>query len=80
MSDDEVAGLTQHPKFIAETKTPDHLPKLFEKNLMQVAVAPGFVFPAPGPQKPKTPQEWFDKRYQIVTADSIQEPSSREGP
>jgi hypothetical protein len=80
MGDDEVAELTQPPKFIAETKSPDHLPKLFEKNLIQVAVASRFIFPAPGPQKPKTPQELFEKRYQIVVAESLRELPPREEP
>ena len=70
LSDEDLAELTKLPKFIAETRSPDHLPKLFEKQILQVAVASRFVFPAPGPQKPKTPQEWFDKRYQIVIADT----------
>ncbi len=68
LSDAEVAELTQTPKFIAETRSADHLPKLFEKHLIQVAVVSRFVFPAPGPLQPSTPQEWFDKRYQILTA------------
>jgi hypothetical protein len=80
MADDEVAELSHPPKFIAETKSPDHLPKLFEKNLIQVAVASRFIFPAPGPQRPKTPQEWFDKRYQVVLADSLHDLPPREGP
>jgi hypothetical protein len=80
MADDEIAELQHPPKFIAEAKSPDHLPKLFEKNLIQAAVASRFLFPAPGPQKPKTPQEWFDKRYQIVVADTLRELPPREGP
>ena len=27
-----------------------------------------FEFPAPGTKKPRTPREWFDNRFQIVTA------------
>ena len=73
LSEEDLAELKNPPKFIAETKTPDHLPKLFEKNLIQVAIASRFIFPAPGPQKPKTPQDWFDKRYQIVVAESIRD-------
>jgi hypothetical protein len=80
LSDEEAAELQHAPKFIAETKSPDHLGKLFEKNLIQVAVASRFVFPAPGPRTPKTPQEWFDKRYQVVLADSLRELPPREGP
>ena len=71
LSDAELAELSKSPKFIAETKSPDHLPRLFEKQIIQVALASRFVFPAPGPQKPKTAQDWFDKRYQIVVADNI---------
>ena len=70
LSDEEVAELTKTPKFIAETRSPDHLPKLFDKQIIQIAVASRFVFPAPGPRKTKTAQQWFDKRYQIVAADS----------
>lgn len=71
LSDDELAELTQAPRFIAESRSPDHLPKLFEKHLIAVAIVSRYVFPAPGPRKPKTPQEWFDKRYQIVAADAV---------
>jgi len=71
LSDEEVAQLAKIPKFIAETKSPDHLPTLFDKQLIQVAVASRFVFPAPGPQKPRTPQQWFERRYQIVLADGV---------
>jgi len=71
VSDEELVELTKVPKFIAESRSPDHLPKLFEKQLIQVAVVSRFTFPAPGPSKPKTPQEWFDKRYQIVAANEV---------
>ena len=63
LSDEEAAELKKVPRFIAESRSPDHLPKLFEKKILQVAVVSRFSFPAPGPQKPKTPQEWFDKRF-----------------
>ncbi len=69
VSDAETAELKLVPKFIAETRSPDHLPKLFEKQLIHVAVVSRFVFPAPGRIQPRTAQEWFDKRYQIVTAE-----------
>src|SRR6266436_39112 len=71
LSDEEVAELTNPPKFIAESRSPDHLPKLFDKQIIQVAVVSRFVFPAPGPRDPKTPQELFDKRYQLISADSV---------
>src|SRR6266404_4542491 len=71
LSDEELAQLTRMPKFIAETRSAEDLPKLFEKQLIQVAIVSRFVFPAPGPQKPRTPQELFDKRYQVIAADSV---------
>ena len=71
LKDEELAELGKPPKFVAETRTPDHLPKLFDKQIISVAVVSRFVFPAPGPQAPKTSQEWFDKRYQIIAADSV---------
>ncbi len=71
LSDEELAQLTRMPKFIAETRSVENLPKLFEKQIIQVAVVSRFVFPAPGPQKPSTPQELFDKRYQVIAADSV---------
>ena len=80
LSESEVADLTKMPKFIAETKSPDHLPKLFEKHIIQVAVSSRFVFPAPGPQKPKTPEQWFEKRYQIVAANDVQSIPAGEQP
>ena len=71
LSDEELAQLTRKPKFIAETRSVENLPKLFEKQIIQVAVVSRFVFPAPGPQKPRTTQELFDKRYQVIAADSV---------
>jgi len=71
LTDEEVAELQVMPKFIAETRSPDYLPKLFKNKLIQVAVASRFVFPAPGPIKPRTPQEWFDKRFQVIVAENM---------
>jgi hypothetical protein len=71
LSDEELAELAKVPKFIAESRSPDHLPKLFDKQIIQVAVVSRFVFPAPGPRNPRTPQEMFDKRYQVIAADNV---------
>lgn len=67
LSDEEVAELGNKPKLIAESRSPDNLPKLFQNQLLQVAVVSRFQFPSPGHEKPKTPQEWFTKRFQIIT-------------
>jgi hypothetical protein len=70
MSDEEMAELDKKPKLIAETRSYDNLGKLFESNLISVAVAARFQFPSPGPEKATTPDEWFTKRYQIVTPET----------
>lgn len=71
LSDENVAELKKVPKFIAETRSPDHLEKLLDKKILRAAVVSRFVFPAPGPLQPRTAQEWFDKRYQVVAADAV---------
>jgi hypothetical protein len=68
---EELAELASCPKFLAECRSPDNLPKLFEKNIIQAAVVSRFSFPAPGPTRPKTIDDWFNKRFQIVAADSV---------
>jgi hypothetical protein len=67
---DEVAELGPKPKLLVESRSGDNLPGLFDKNLVVGAIVSRFQFPAPGPEKPGTPQEWFVKRYQILNADN----------
>ena len=69
LTQDEAAELVKKPRFIAESSSSDNLPDLFERKLISVAVVSRFQFPAPGPEKPQTAQEWFTKRYQVVTAE-----------
>ena len=71
MKDEDIAELKQVPRFVAEARSVDNLSKLFKKQLISVAVASRFNFPAPGPIQPRTAQERFDKRYQIVVAESV---------
>jgi hypothetical protein len=69
LKDEELAQLTNKPpKLIAEARSTDHLPKLFENKLIEVAVVSRFEFPSPGTDNPRTREEWFTKRYQVVTA------------
>ena len=70
LSEEEIQELTDKPKFIAESRSTDYLPKLFENNLISVAVVSRYQFPSPGTDKPRTPQEWFTKRYQVVTPET----------
>ncbi len=69
LTDQEIGELKKVPKFVAQTRSPDHLPKLFDRKILQVAIVSRFIFPSPGPESPSTPQEWFDKRYQLITPD-----------
>jgi len=68
LSKEERAELAVKPRLIAEARGVDNLSSLFQHQLLDVAVVSRFQYPAPGTRKPKTPQEWFTKRYQIVTA------------
>ncbi len=71
MKDEDIIELQRIPKFIAQARAVDNLPKLFKKGLISVVVAARFNFPAPGPITPRTAQERFDKRYQVVVATTV---------
>lgn len=68
LSDEEMAELGGRPRLIAEARSWDTLPRLFASNIVSVAVVSRFQFPSPGPEKATTADQWFTKRYQIVTA------------
>ncbi|MEO6034954.1 MAG: hypothetical protein ABIQ35_06855 [Verrucomicrobiota bacterium] len=68
LSESELEKIKPISPVVAEVRSPDHLRKLFDKQLIAVAIVSRFEFPAPGPVEPKTPGDWFNKRYQIVTA------------
>lgn len=71
LKDEDLAELQKIPKFVAQARAVDNLPKLFKKELISVAVAARFNFPAPGPITPRTAQDRFDKRYQVVVATNV---------
>jgi hypothetical protein len=58
------------PKFFAFSRSPDDIDELFKHKLLTAAIVPRFQFPAPGPDKPKTRQDWFTRHYQVVRADT----------
>ncbi len=68
LSADDVAQLERRPKFIAESRSAEKLKPLFESNVLHAAIVSRFEFPAPGKHNPRTPKQWFEKRYQVVTA------------
>jgi hypothetical protein len=78
LSPEEIAELGNKPKLVAESRSGDNLPGLFENKMIVAAVVSRFQFPAPGPEKPRTPEEWFVKRYQVLTADTVQALSKPE--
>jgi hypothetical protein len=71
LTPEEVADLPNKPKLIVESRSGDYVGELFQNKLALAAVVSRFQFPAPAPEKPKTPEEWFAKRYQLVTAQNI---------
>jgi len=58
------------PKFIAFSRDPDDIDEMFKNKLLFAALVPRFEFPAPGPDKPKTKQDLFQRHYQVVRADT----------
>ncbi len=70
MTDDELAQVEKPPKFIAECRSPDKIRKLFDRDILQVAVINRFDYPAPVKHNPNTPKQWFEKYYQIVTPEN----------
>ena len=72
LSDAELSDLekTKLPKFIAQSGSVAKLKKLFDKKVLAVAIVGRYQFPAPNRQAPRNAREWFEKRYQIVTAET----------
>ena len=70
MTEEELAQVDRAPKFVAECRSPDRIKRLFDKKLLQVAVVNRFEYPAPVKHNPKTPKQWFEKYYQVVTAEN----------
>jgi hypothetical protein len=71
LSDEEIGQLQARPKFIAETRSAAKLRKLFDKQLIHVAIVSRYQFPAPVEGNPVTLRQWFDKRFQILTAEAV---------
>ncbi len=70
LKEDEIRELQARPKFIVESRSADKLKSLFDRQLIQAAVVSRFQFPAPVEGNPGTLRQWFDKRFQIVTAET----------
>jgi hypothetical protein len=46
----------------------DKVKKLLDQQVVQAAIVTRLEFPTPIDGKPRTLQEWFDQRFQVVTA------------
>jgi len=66
LTDDEISQLKTTPRLIAETHSPEKLKTMFDKKILQLAIVPRFQFPAPGPHKPETGRQWFDRYFQVI--------------
>src|SRR6266702_3666441 len=71
LKDEEIGQLQARPKFIAESRSVEKLGNLFAKHLLQVAIVSRFQFPAPVEGTPATLRQWFDKRFQVLTAETV---------
>ena len=68
---DEIGQLQARSKLIAESRRTEKLKEPFTKQLLQVAIVSRFRFPAPVERDPGTQRQWFDKRFQVVTAETV---------
>jgi hypothetical protein len=79
LNDEEITQLKKVPPFLAESRSAGKLKPLFEKKLIHAAITTRFQFPTPVKGAPRTPQEWFDQRFQIVTPDNARDLPDAKG-
>jgi hypothetical protein len=63
---EELKQLANPAPLLAFTRSSDEVSDLMKMKILQAAIVPRFQFPAPGPKKPQTNRDWFDKQYQVV--------------
>lgn len=69
LDEEEFAELGEKvPPLLAFSRDRDKAGALIKRGLAKVVIVPRFKFPAPGPESPKTPGEWFTNQYQIIGA------------
>ncbi|MGE3312344.1 MAG: hypothetical protein AB7O66_20455 [Limisphaerales bacterium] len=64
-------NLLTGPRLVAVSRSPKKLAPLIQSGLLVRAITPRFTFPAPGPEVPATPGEWFENRFQVVSEASV---------
>jgi hypothetical protein len=70
LTEQELAQMKTVPRLIAETHSPEKLMNLLDKRVLLAAIVPRFEFPAPGPRKPETSRQWFDRYFQILSPET----------
>lgn len=55
-----------HPRLLPSARNAKELYELIKVGLVRAAIVPRYSFPAPGPERPRTPSEWFDRHCQVV--------------
>jgi hypothetical protein len=69
MDEAELATLGETgPQLLTFSRMPDKLGPLLQRGRVAAAIVPRFRFPAPGPEAPGTPGEWFTNQYQVVAS------------
>lgn len=69
MDESELAALGETgPRLLTFSRMPDKLGPLLQRGRVAAAIVPRFRFPAPGPEEPRTPGEWFTNQYQVVAS------------
>ncbi|MBI1177293.1 hypothetical protein GC207_07625 [bacterium] len=58
------------PPLFAFSRDAEKLAPLYKRGLIKAAIVPRFTFPAPGPESPRTPGEWFTNQYQLIRAEN----------
>jgi hypothetical protein len=67
LDDKEFAALGDAvPPLFAFSRDAKKLVPLLKRQVLKAAIVPRFQFPAPGPEKPRTPSEWFVNQYQLI--------------
>lgn len=67
LGDEELALLGEVvPPLLAFARDAEKLGPLLKRGLVKAAIVPRFRFPAPGPESPRTPAEWFTNQYQVI--------------
>lgn len=67
LDEEEVVALGDLvPPLLAFSRDAEKLGPLLKHGLIKAVIVPRFRFPAPGPENPRTPGEWFTNQYQVV--------------